>query len=160
LGKNRCPNCGKRVPEYELCCSRCGHSVPIPLADSAGRIDSTLDDGDEWTEDGFDGIDDPDLLEYAEAAVRALPLAGLSAIAGTYKYTPAPDFTAGRAHATGDKGTEDDEATDGDEVAVGGDAVAGEIPEPVPTGGECPVCGRQAQKGWQTCPWCGGALPG
>jgi len=33
-----------------------------------------------------------------------------------------------------------------------------EEPAPEPVGAECPACGRQAQKGWTQCPWCGTAL--
>jgi hypothetical protein len=165
LGRNRCPNCGKRVPEYKLCCPRCGHSIPVALGDSEDRIDPALDDGDEWIEEGDEGIDDPGLLEAAEAAVRALPLKQLAGLAGTYKYTSAPDFTKVRAPTTVDEDSPADEETeagedsDRNEDAVDEDLAAEEMAEPVTLGGACPACGRQAQKGWKTCPWCGSALP-
>jgi hypothetical protein len=115
LGRNRCPNCGKRVPEYEPCCPRCGHPVLLAFQGPEDGVDPALDEGDEWGQDGDEGIDDPELLERAEASVRALPL---------------------REHV-----------------------VVEETPEPAPLGGACPVCGRQAQKGWKICPWCRSALP-
>ena len=159
MGRNKCPNCGKRVPEYKLCCPRCGHTILMPLDDPEDTSDSTVDDGDDWSEDGDDGIDDPGLLDAAEAAVRALPLWELAGIAGTYKYTPAPDFARIRNHTAVDQGAEGDEDTDRDEDAADEDFAAEEIPEPATQGGECPACGRQAHKGWKTCPWCGIALP-
>jgi hypothetical protein len=157
LGRNRCPNCGKRVPEYEPCCPRCGHSIPLAFGDPGDRIDPTLDDDDEWRDDGYEGIDDPELLERAEASVRALPLKDLAGLAGTYKYTPVPDFTKARTRITADEDTDED--TDGHEVAAAEGDVVEETSDPAPLGGECPVCGRQAQKGWKTCPWCGSSLP-
>jgi hypothetical protein len=141
------------VPEYEPCCPRCGHSIPLTFDDRGLGMDSTPDDGDEWSEDGDEGIDDPELLERAEASVRALPLRELAGLAGTYKHTPPPDVATARVCTTVD------ENTDADEVAAAEDAVVEEKPEPAPLGGECPVCGRQAQKGWKTCPWCRSALP-
>jgi hypothetical protein len=179
VGRNRCPNCGKRVPEYELCCPRCGHSIPIALGGSEAVTAPPFAEGDEWDEEGDDGIDDPELLELAEASVRALPLKELAAIAGTYKYTPAPDFTKFRPHTNGaENAARDEEAAADDDAEGDSDAdadadqgtapavdavddyeVAEEISEPVTIGAECPACGRQAQKGWKTCPWCGTILP-
>ena len=149
-------------------------AVDDPGHDAAAR---TFHEGDEWTEDGDDVIDDPELLELAEASVRALPLKELAALAGTYKYTPLPDFTKIRAqtavdedapadeHAGADEDGDadegafvDQEGADSDEAAAE-DQVAEESPEPATIGGECPACGRQAQKGWKTCPWCGSTLP-
>jgi hypothetical protein len=159
LGKNRCPNCGKRVPEFELCCPRCGHSIALAFADPEQGIDPTLDDRDEWSDDGDEGIEDPELLELAEASVRALPLKDLAGLAGTYKYNPVPDFTKARVRATADEDAEVDQDADGGEVVAAEGALMEQMPEPVPIGSECPVCGRQAQKGWKTCPWCGSVLP-
>ena len=139
---------------------------------SESEIARTFEEYDERTEDGDDGIDDPELLELAEASVRALPLKELAAIAGTYKYTPGPDFTKIRAQPAVDEDAEGDQDSNaagdavvdqedayGDEEAADENPLGEEAPEPETVGGACPACGRQAQKGWKTCPWCGSGLP-
>ena len=82
-----------------------------------------------------DGIYDLDLLEKAEGYVRLLP-------DGLFRGGERPRMPV---VARGAQATDEVPAKDEDE-------------EPEPVGSECPACGRQAQKGWTRCPWCGAAL--
>jgi hypothetical protein len=129
VGRKRCPSCGKRVPEEEVCCPRCGHSIPFASTglDTGGDLRSGPSGGggdpvfapiDAEEDVADEGIDDPELLDRATEQVRSLPLRVVPV------ETPAkePDVSA-------------------------------------PTGWECPTCGRQAQRGWRTCPWCDSPLP-
>jgi hypothetical protein len=201
LAKKRCPNCGKRVPDDEACCPRCGYAIPVYGDEPVGEMDIPYSEADDvvddpellaqvgecprcgrqvrqgwdrclwcgvslgaeiWTapepedvedesdDSHKDGIFDLELLEQAEAYVKGLP-------DGLLPGGVRPRIrTVGRS--VGGQG--DDQRLpedDGEgEVASGGDA--GEAEEPEREAGECPTCGRQAQKGWTKCPWCGTAL--
>ncbi len=194
MGRNRCPNCGKRVADTKPVCPRCGCAVPISPArwgvdprrvtgfdglrasdsdtrpggwecpacgrqarerwercpwcgspfppirrdpESSPCEDDAKDDGeleDEYHGDEY-GVDDPELLARAEAEVKALPLRGLAGLAETLDET-----------VQGWTPREDDRENRG--------------ARSVTSAKECPVCGRQAQPGWRTCPWCGSPLPG
>lgn len=149
MGRNRCPNCRKRVPQDEPICPRCGQAIALGFEPADEATDPALYDGDEWSEDPEedldeeydnvdDGIDDPELLAQAEARVRALPLYDLAGMTGTYAVIP----------------DDQDVAT-----AQPQPSQRSKVKAPAPTSEECPACGRQAQKGWETCPWCGAVIP-
>ncbi len=153
VARKRCPNCGKRVPDYEPCCPRCGYSIPIVFEASQTENGPLLEDDEEWS-DYSDGeidetdhvIDDPELLERAEAFVRGLPLYELAGLVGSYEEGAPRDYTLFP------EGTRSD---DGLSLPETKPPVRGKSKESASAGGECPSCGRQAQKGWGTCPWCG-----
>lgn len=78
-----------------------------------------------------DEIDDPDLLEQAERAVRDLrPGRELDGAPAGWTLSP-PAAPEPKA----------------------------EVEDPRPVSYECPNCGRQAQRGWEICPWCRAPLP-
>ena len=103
---------------------------------------------DEAADSIDDGIFDPELLEQAEEYVKLLP-DGLFP-GGVRQRMP----VAGRSASRGRTRPRVRRAADERDDQV--DAEEDEEPEPV--GSECPACGRQAQKGWTRCPWCGAAL--
>lgn len=150
MGRMRCPDCGKRVPDEEPICPRCGHAIPLGFAQAENGTDSTLYEIDEWGDDfddeGLDDsyddaddiIDDPQLLARAEAHVKGLPLYDLSGMSASQGWTM-PDGEITRP-----------EPRPPDRPKPR---------SPISVGGECPVCGRQAQNGWEVCPWCGAGLP-
>jgi hypothetical protein len=121
VSRKRCPNCGKRVPESEPCCPRCGHSIPIYLGESEQEKDVPWGEAD-------DEIDNPDLLAEVEAYVKGLPDLPYPRRGAPVPANEARSGSAGKAEQAG------------------------------PDVGECPICGRQARKGWDECPWCGTPL--
>jgi hypothetical protein len=146
------------VPEGEPCCPRCGHSIPICFTTPPqekdvpwGEADDETDDAEFVAQGGLpadasdDGIFDPELLEQAEEYVKFLP-------DGLFRRGERPRMPVAGGGAEGDG------VVAWGDRGNGGDEVAAEDAEPQPVGSECPACGRQAQKGWRECPWCGAAL--
>lgn len=134
------------MPEGTICCPRCGIALPIAFDDpdafedpeEFGEFEEPDDDMD-WDSDDEE-IDDPELLALAEAYVRRLPLTGQARADGLVEVTEG----YARRPATEEPAAEEPEN------------LVAEEPEP---GGECSSCGRQSQRGWAKCPWCGTRLP-
>lgn len=148
MAKNRCPNCGKRVPDGVLACPRCGHSIPIAYSDAA-HGDAVHAHGDEWDTpftDGDDDIEDPEVLEQVEEYVKGLSDLPYTGRARSYQTACSdPDDQADKHAPVRPNDPRDVPGPDARDDSA-------------PAAGECPVCGRQAPKGWDKCLWCGTRL--